>query len=225
MVGVSVTMRNMRTDRVWQVWPEEDQVRLMGRNCSYMVCKMGCHCELMEGAAWLRLSEGSSMVIAACSIRSSCCWCWSFARMTADEKSISWPDAWAIWAIADDCSRSVEWLCWTSVALMFRYAFMQWSRGLSAISRWAVFARDLIYDIAGLRCWLTRLSAGKKITKILVGCACWRNWVPFKDAANLLVDVRIVRYKDFDRILIGLGGCGCRKINRLLSSVHDMGNA
>ena len=115
-------------------------------------------------------------------------------------------------------------ICWTSVALMFRYAFMQWSRGLSAISRWAVFARDLIYDIAGLRCWLTRLSAGKKITKILVGCACWRNWVPLQDAANLLIGVRIVRYKDFDRMLIGLGGCGCRKINRLLSSVHDMGN-
>ena len=66
---------------------EGDQVRLMGRNYSHMVWKMGCHCGLMEGAA--RLIEGSSMVIAACSIKSSCCWCWSFARMTTDEKSIS----------------------------------------------------------------------------------------------------------------------------------------
>ena len=30
--------------------------------------------------------------------------------------------------------------------------------------------------------------------------------MPLQDAANLLVDVRIVRYKDFDRMLIGLGG-------------------
>ena len=30
---------------------EGDQVMLMGRNCSHMVCKMGCHCGLMEGAA------------------------------------------------------------------------------------------------------------------------------------------------------------------------------
>ena len=28
-----------------------DQVMLMGRNSSHMVCKMGCHCGLMEGAA------------------------------------------------------------------------------------------------------------------------------------------------------------------------------
>ena len=49
--------------------------------------------------------------------------------------------------------------------------------------------------------------------------------MPLQDAANLLVDVRIVLHKDFDRMLIGLGGCGCWKINRLLSSVHDMGNA
>ena len=36
---------------VTSVTGEGDQVRLMGRNCSHMVCKMGCHCGLMEGAA------------------------------------------------------------------------------------------------------------------------------------------------------------------------------
>ena len=39
-----------------------DQVMLMGQNCSHIVCKMGCHCGLMEGAAWLRFSEGDSCV-------------------------------------------------------------------------------------------------------------------------------------------------------------------
>ena len=37
---------------------EMDQVMLMGWNCSHMVCKIGCHCELMDGTAWLQLSDG-----------------------------------------------------------------------------------------------------------------------------------------------------------------------
>ena len=55
---------------------------------------------------------------------------------------------------------------------MLRNAFVQGSRCLSAICGRAVFAWDLIYDVTGVQCWLTRLSAGEKITKILIGGAC-----------------------------------------------------
>ena len=107
---VRCSERQENKQDVTRVKGEMDQVMLMGWNCSLMDCKIGCHWGLMDGAAWLRLSEGSSTVIAACSTRSSCCWCWSFASMTADEKSIWCPDACACWANADDCWRSVAWL-------------------------------------------------------------------------------------------------------------------
>ena len=46
-----------------------------------------------------------------------------------------------------------------------------------------------------------------------------------QDAANLLVDMRIVRYKDFSRLLIRLNGCRCWMINGLFGSAHDKFNA
>ena len=46
-----------------------------------------------------------------------------------------------------------------------------------------------------------------------------------QDAANLLVDMRIVRYKDFSRLLIRLNECRCWMINGLLGSAHDKLNA
>ena len=49
--------------------------------------------------------------------------------------------------------------------------------------------------------------------------------MPLQDAANLLVDMRIVRYKDFSRLLIRLSGCRCWMINGLLGSVYDKFNA
>ena len=116
-------------------------------------------------------------------------------------------------------------ICRSSIALMLRNAFVQRSRCLSAICGRAVFAWDLIYDVTGLQCWLMRLSAGEKVTKILIGGACWRNWVAMQDAANLFVDMRIVRYKDFGRLLIWLYWCRCWMINRVLGSAHDKLNA
>ena len=63
-------------------------------------------------------------------------------------------------------------ICRSSIALMLRIAFVQASRCLSAISGRAVFGWDLFYDVTGLQCWLTRLSAGEKVTKVLIGGAC-----------------------------------------------------
>ena len=59
-------------------------------------------------------------------------------------------------------------ICRSSIALMLRNAFVQGSRCLSAICDRAVIAWDLIYDVTGSECWLTKLSAGEKITKILI---------------------------------------------------------
>ena len=63
-------------------------------------------------------------------------------------------------------------ICRSSIAPMLRNGFVQRSRCLSAICSRVVFAWDLIYDVTGLQCWLTRLSAGEKVTKILIGGAC-----------------------------------------------------
>ena len=63
-------------------------------------------------------------------------------------------------------------VCGSGVALMLRNAFEQRSGGLTAISGWAVFARNLVDDIAGLRCWWTRLSVRKEIAEILVRSEC-----------------------------------------------------
>ena len=54
---------------------------------------------------------------------------------------------------------------------------MQRSRGLAAVCRWTIFTRDLVNDVAGIHCWLTRLGASncKKIAKTLVGRASCGN--------------------------------------------------
>lgn len=67
---------------------------------------------------------------------------------------------------------SVTIVCGSGVALMLRNAFEQRSGGLAAISGWAVFARNLVDDIASLRSWWMRLGAGKEIAEVLVGREC-----------------------------------------------------